>query len=406
MSNYDVIIIGAGPSGLMAANIFEKRGLEYLIFDKNKAAGRKLLITGGTRCNVTNIFNPKEFIDHLKIKHKRFLFSSLNSFGTKEIKEFFEDKGVQLNLEKEYQYFPKSSKSSDILDALLEDIDYKKLILNTTVKDITYEDNHYIVETISKDYKAKNVIISTGSKSYPKTGSTGDGLLFGKNLGHNFAPFYPAETHVYSDFVKKNKNDLQGLSLLHSEIQIEGNKKIYSGGLLFTHFGLSGPLIQNISELIYLDKLSKDTNLLIKLTDKNESQITELFHLKENQKARVIRILEKLTIKRLAKFILNHLQIDETKLVASTSKKQLQLIIDSLLHFTIPITKVESISNAFVNGGGILTNEINPSTMESKIKEGLYFTGEVLDLHGPIGGFNITIALSTGYTAASNIRRD
>jgi len=402
----EVIIIGAGPSGLMAANVLEKRGLEYLIFDKNKAAGRKLLITGGTRCNVTNIFNPKEFIDHLKIKHKRFLFSSLNSFGTQQVIEYFQDKGVPLKLEKEYQYFPKSSKSSDILDALLEDVDYKKILLNTPVKDITYEDNHYIVETINKDYKAKNVIISTGSKSYPKTGSSGDGILFGKNLGHKFIPFYPAETYVYSDFVKTNKNDLQGLSLLNSEVQIEGNKKIYSGGLLFTHFGLSGPLIQNISELIYFDKLSKDTNLLIKLTDKNQSQISELFNVKDNQKIRVIRVLEKLTIKRLAKFILKHMKIDEAKLVANTSKKELQLIIDTLLHFKIPITKVESISNAFVNGGGILTNEINPSTMESKIKEGLYFTGEVLDLHGPIGGFNITIALSTGYTAASSIRED
>jgi predicted flavoprotein YhiN len=132
----------------------------------------------------------------------------------------------------------------------------------------------------------------------------------------------------------------------------------------------------------------------------------ELFNLKDNQKARVIRILEKITIKRLAKFIIKYLKIDETKLVANTSKKELQLIIDSLLHFSIPITKVESIGNAFVNGGGILTNQINPSTMESKIKEGLFFTGEVLDLHGPIGGFNITIALSTGYTAANNIRRD
>ncbi len=402
---FDCVVIGSGPAGLMAANILEKNNLNYLLLDKNNFAGRKLLITGGKRCNVTNIYNPKEFIDELKFKHRRFLYSTLSKYGTQEILEFFNENNVELALEKKYQYFPKSSKSSDILNALLENIDQRKILLNTTVTDITKENNSFIIETNQKDYITRNVILATGSKSYPKTGSTGDGIIFSKNLGHSFTPFYPAETHVYSEQVKKDKEFLQGISLLDCEVTIKGEKKAYSGGVIFTHFGLSGPLIQNISELIYFNLQNNETELLIRLTTKNITEILEYFEAKENQKARVIRIVEKLTIKRLARFILKISNIDETKLVANISKKEKQTLIENLLRFTVKIDRVENISNSFVNGGGIKTSEVNPKTMESKLVDGLFFAGELLDIHGPIGGFNITMALSTGYTAASSIRR-
>ena len=186
----DVIIIGSGPAGLMAANVCEENKVEYLLVDKNNFPGRKLLITGGTRCNVTNTYNTLDFINNLKIKHKKFLYSTLNNFGTKEIVSFFKEKGVQLSLEKGYQYFPKSSKSIDILEALLKNINDHNLLLNTVVTDVIRENEYYIVETKRKDYKTKNVIIATGSKSFPKTGSTGDGIIFAKQLSHSNIPFY------------------------------------------------------------------------------------------------------------------------------------------------------------------------------------------------------------------------
>ncbi len=402
----DVIIIGSGPAGLMAANRLEDKKINYLLFDKNNNIGRKLLITGGTRCNVTNNYNVKEFIEQLKIKNKRFLYSTLSNFGTKHIINFFESKGVELMLEKEYQYFPKSSKSSDIVAALLQDIDQKKLIMNTAVIDIIKENDYYIVETKNKDYYAKNVIIATGSKSYPKTGSTGDGVIFGKQLGHHFMPFYPAETHVYSDYVKKNKEYLQGISLLNCNVTIKGMKKVYKGGLIFTHYGLSGPVIQNISELIYFETLKNETEVFINLTTNTDYEIKTIFELKANQKVRVIRVIEKLTIKRLARFIMKELKFAEEKVVANLSKIEISQITEKLLRFSVKIARVESISNAYINGGGILTEEINPKTMESKISKGLFFIGETLNLHGPIGGFNITIAFSTGYSAADSLGSD
>ena len=402
----DCIIIGSGPAGLMAANVLERNKVKYLLLEKNATVGRKLFITGGTRCNVTNKFGVTEFIEQLKIKNRRFLYSSLSNFGTKEVKEFFESNEVELSLEKDYQYFPKSSKSQDIINALLNNINLKNIVLNTKVESIDKVEEGYLVKTKRQEYSVKNIIIATGSKSYPKTGSTGDGVLWGKEFNHSAIPFYPAETHIYSDFVKRNKEYLQGISLKNCTLKINGQKKTYSGGLIFTHFGISGPIIQDISELIYFDLLKGKVELNIKLTLFSENEIVQMLDSKENQSKRIIRVFEKLTIKRLARFLLINLGFKDDKVVASISKNDKQLILNKLLKFNVLIDRVESIENSFVNGGGISTNEINPKTMESKLNKGMYFIGETLNVHGPIGGFNITIALSTGYSAASNIGRN
>ena len=402
----DCIVIGSGPSGLMAANILEKNKVDYLLLEKNSRPGKKLLITGGTRCNVTNKFDVREFIEQLKIKNRRFLYSTLSSFGTTQVKKYFNNLGIELSLEKEYQYFPKSSKSSDILNALLSNIDEHKMKFNTNVISVKKCQDTYILKTNKNEYTTRNLIIATGSKSFPKTGSTGDGVVWAKELEHTVIPFYPAETHVYSSYIKMNKDFLQGISINKCKVTINNIKKIHQGGLIFTHFGLSGPVIQNISELIYLELLKGKVDLKIKLTECSENEIKDFLLNKDNQRKRVLRILEKLTIKRIAKYLLIFLKFEEDKLVASISKIEMQMIIDALQKFTVEIARVETIENAFVNGGGINTNEINPSTLESKINKGLYFIGETVNVHGPIGGFNITIALSTGYTAASNIGRN
>lgn len=390
----------------MAANVLEKNKVNYVLLEKNSSPGKKLLITGGTRCNVTNKYSVREFIEQLKIKNRRFLYSTLSNFGSKEVKEYFNSLGVELSLEKDYQYFPKSSKSSDILNALLYNINDRKIKYNTIVTNVEKHEDTYIIKTNRQQFITKNLIIATGSKSFPKTGSTGDGVVWGEKLGHTFIPFYPAETHVYSRFIKSNKEFLQGISISNCEVRINNIKKTYKGGLIFTHFGLSGPVIQNISELIYLELLKGKVELNLKLTEFTETGIVALFNKKENQNKRVIRLLEKLTIKRIAKYVLINLNLEEDKLVASISNSEKQQIIDMLLRYSAIVDKVETIENAFVNGGGINTDEINPTTMESKINKGLFFVGETLNVHGPIGGFNITIALSTGYLAANNVRRN
>ncbi len=405
MRSIDCIIIGSGPSGLMAANILEESNLNYLVIEKNHYVGRKLAISGGTRCNVTNSYSPSEFIDKLKIKNKRFLFSTLNNFGTKEVVAFFENKGVALSLEKSYQYFPKSSKSQDIINALTKDLNLKNFLFDTKVETIEKTSDGYLVETNNKSFETKTVIIATGSKSYPKTGSTGDGYLWAKTFNHQAIPFYPAETHVYSELVKRNKKHLQGISLNECEVKINHKKPLYKGGLIFTHFGLSGPVIQDISELLYFELLKGKTTITIKLTPHSKTTVLTMLDKKENQNKRIIRIVEKLTIKRLARYLLMILKIDNDKLVSSLSNSEKQQILTTLLQFEVPIDRVEKIENAYVNGGGISTNEINPKTMESKLSEGIYFVGELLNVHGPIGGYNITIALSTGYTAANHIKR-
>ncbi len=400
----DCIIIGSGPAGLMAANVLEQNQAKYLLIEKNHQTGRKLAISGGTRCNVTNKYSPSEFIDKLKIKNKRFLYSTLTNFGTKETVAFFENQGVSLTLEKGYQYFPKSSKSQDIIDALTKNLNMSNFLFDTKVEEIVKQDNGYLVKTLKATYFTINVIIATGSKSFPKTGSTGDGFQWGKLFNHQTVPFYPAETHIYCEEVKQYKKYLQGISLPNCEVHINNQKKMYSGGLIFTHYGLSGPVIQDISELLYFALKKGKAALKIKVTDYAKEIILATLNKQENQPKKILKVLEKLTIKRLARYLLLKLDFKEDKLVSSLSNYEKQLLLNELWQFEIQVDRVENIENAFVNGGGISTNEINPKTLESKLNNGMYFVGEVLDVHGPIGGFNITMALSTGYTAAKNIK--
>lgn len=396
---YDLIIVGGGPAGLMAANVAQQRNLNFLILESNKTLGKKLLITGGSRCNVTNRFDVREFIDKLLIKNKRFLYSTLKSFGTSEVKSFFEKKGVELMLENDIKYFPKSSKSRDILNALTKDIPDSRVKLNRKVFNITKND-FFKVECETSTYNSKNILIATGSMSYPQTGSTGDGVSFAEKLGHKYIPFYPAETNVHSGFISSQKDSLQGISITNSTLKIIGHKQKYQGDFIFTHFGLGGPVIQTASEFIF-HSLKEGNNIIeVSLTEKSEEELKKL--MQEESNMHILKFLDSILIKRLSRFILKFLKIENNK-IQELSKKQKNLIIDSVRNFKIKIDRVEDKEKSYVNGGGVITDEINPRTMESKIVKGLYFAGEVSDLHGPIGGFNITIAMSMGYTAASNI---
>lgn len=396
--NIDVVIVGSGPAGLMAGNVLKQSGVPFVIVEKNPIPGKKLLITGGGRCNVTNALSKREFMDSLTV-NRRFLYSALHSFSTDEIINFFQNKGVELVLDKEFKYFPKSNKSVDIVNALTNDIK-GSISVNETVKSIK-KDKRFTLQTNKRKITAKNVIIATGSKSYPKTGSTGFGEKVAKSFGLHTIDFYPAETAVYSSFIKNNKEDIQGLSFQNVTLTIQGTKKKSQGDILFTHFGLSGPAVQHLSEDIYH---SLDTHNIVSFetTKLTEEEIRKLFKVESESNKTVLRVLEQITVNRFAKFLLSSNNIPNTK-VKETSKKTINKLINLLLHYEVKIDRVEQLENAYVNGGGVDVKELDPKSFQAKQVEGLYFIGETVDVHGPIGGFNITIASSMGYAAAQSI---
>lgn len=401
-SIFDVIVIGGGPAGLMVCNVLEENNINYILLEKNDKVGKKLLISGGRRCNVTNNLSSKNFISALNLRHKKFLFNALQSFGSKEIREFFQEKGLNLILEDNFKYFPETEKSQSVLDALLKDLDEKKIRVNQKVNDIDEKDSSYIVKTKDQTYYTKNLVIATGSNSYPTTGSSGDGLVFANKLKINYLPFTPAETSLFSSEVVEKYQDLQGATIENTIVKINDSNQTYNGDLIFTHFGLSGPAIFHASEDVYTTLLEKEVIISFPLTNESHEIILNMFTKARIENTPVRNVLEQLTTKKIANKILSILSIDN-KNTNEIGKKDIQRIIDKLKNFKVKIDKVQTKERAFVNAGGILTKELNPKTMEVKEKKGLYFVGETVNLHGPIGGFNITIALSTGYICGKNI---
>jgi len=399
---YDAIIIGGGPAGLMASNVLENNHINYLLLEKNERVGKKLLISGGKRCNVTNNLTIENFIGSLNFKHRKFLYHALKCFGSNEIIEFFRGHQLNLVLEENLKYFPETQMSSSVLDSLLEDIKPQHIKLHSSVKKIQLEKNIYTIHTADETYQAKNLIIATGSNSYPTTGSSGDGIVLIKPFNIDSIPFTPAETHVFSKEVTEHYKDLQGVSLKNIKLKIIGTNKTYTGGLIFTHFGLSGPSVMHASEDIYQLLLEGKVSLSFQLVSQTREQLIHLFNDSQHMRTSLLSLLETLTTKRLAKKVCDLSNV-ENKNISELSKKDLNKVIEYLTNFTIEIDSVQTRDLSFVNAGGILTTELNPKTMESKKVEGLYFAGETVDLHGPIGGFNITIALSTGHLCATSI---
>src|SRR5690554_1848155 len=224
---YDVIIIGGGPAGLMAANIFEQQNINYLLLEKNEKLGKKLLMTGGRRCNVTNRYDVKEFIDNLTIPLKKFLYGTLSKFGPMEVIHFFKQKGLNLVLENNFKYFPETGKSSSVLEALQSNIKAKNVLCKQSVKTLEKSEYGFLVKTNQNKFQTKNVVVATGSNSFPSMGSNGDGLNFAKYLGILSKPFTPAETVVYAKEISEDYSMLQGVSIKGTKVTIKGTKIKY-----------------------------------------------------------------------------------------------------------------------------------------------------------------------------------
>lgn len=410
---YDVIVIGAGTSGMMAAVSAAEHGAKTLLLEKNKRLGKKLLLTGGGRCNVTNNRSKEEVIAHIPGNGK-FLFSAFSQFDNHQIMAFFEEHGVHLKEEDHGRMFPVSNRSKSVVNCLSEQLEQLHVTIKTeaSVKNILAENNQITgVELNSGEtYQTACLIVATGGKTYQHTGSTGDGYRFAKKLGHTVTPLFATEAPLVSNEPFIRNKQLQGLSMQDVSLSILGPKEkpivTHQMDLLFTHFGLSGPAALRCSMFVnkLLESASEVTAILDVFPEKDAPTLTRELELvkKEGANKSVKNALKFLLPERYLLFLLEKATIDENKPYKQLEPKELEKFVTLLKNFPIKINGTWPIEKSFVTGGGISLKEITPKTLESKIVAGLFFTGEVLDINGYTGGYNITAAFVTGYVAGKH----
>jgi len=401
-----VIVVGAGAAGLMAAGRAAEKGHEVHLYEKNNRIGKKILITGKGRCNVTNDSDVEGLLDNIP-GNPYFMYSSfyqLDSFGTQE---FFRNLGLELKVERGKRVFPVSDRSLDVVLALEKYIKQNKvkLHLESPVESILIEDGKAAGIRLKngKEETADGVIVCTGGLSYPGTGSTGDGYRFAKAAGHHVTKLYPSLVPLKT--AENWCHELMGLSLKNIEITIKNNKgkKVYTdfGEMLFTHFGVSGPVILSASRHIILT-IEEGYKLYIDLKPAMDEKKLDARLLRDFEKFAnkdFVNALDELLPQKLIPVIIELAGIDPRKKVNSITKEERKRLVGLLKGLPLTITGVTGYNEAVVTCGGIETDEIDPSTMESKLVKNLHFAGEVLDVDAYTGGFNLQIAFSTGYTA-------
>lgn len=404
-----VYIIGAGASGLAAAISASSNGHKVTVFEKNSKVGRKIYITGKGRCNITNNCSTEDFFKNI-VTNAKFLYSSINNFTPADCINLFESNGCSLKTERGNRVFPVTDKSTDIIDCMLS-ICRKNgvsLRLNETVTSINIDENNQIstVKTNKGTYNCDHLIIATGGKSYPLTGSTGDGYTFAKQLGHTVTKLYPSL--IAFDTVE-DYTPVFGLTLKNVILNIteKSGKKIITeqGDITFTDRGIGGPLFVTASA--YVNKLQL-SNLIFSLDlkpalsyEKLKNRILREFQELQNKtlKECLYRLLPKLFIP----FFLKNAQIKGNKPIKEINDDLMDRLIKTFKCYNVAITNLRPIEEAIVTSGGISVKEINPKTMQSKLIKGLSFAGEIIDVDALTGGFNLQIAISTGMAAGGNI---
>ncbi|OCA92200.1 NAD(P)/FAD-dependent oxidoreductase [Pseudobacillus wudalianchiensis] len=412
---YDVIIVGGGPSGLMAAIAAGEQKARVLLVDKGSKLGRKLAISGGGRCNVTNRLPVDEIIKHIP-GNGRFLYSAFSIFNNEDIIRFFENLGVSLKEEDHGRMFPVSNKAQSVVDALLNRMKELNIEIrvNTAVADLLFENDRTagIVLRDGQIIRSHSVVIAAGGSSVPHTGSTGDAYPWAEKAGHTVTELYPTEVPVTSEepFIKEKK--LQGLSLRDVAVSVLNPKGkpiiTHRMDMIFTHFGLSGPAVLRCSQFVVKAlKKSKTGEVFMaidSLPDKNEEKLFEEVRqlLADHPKKAVKNILKGLLPERYLLFLLAEADIDEEIPGNGVSTEKIRQFAHLCKQFRLAINGTLPLEKAFVTGGGISIKEVDPKTMASKKMPGLFFCGEVLDIHGYTGGYNITSALITGRLAGLN----
>ncbi|OUP50997.1 NAD(P)/FAD-dependent oxidoreductase [Lachnoclostridium sp. An181] len=406
-----VAIIGGGAAGMFAAVFAARRGHEVSVYEKNEKLGKKLFITGKGRCNITNACEIDELFASV-LTNAKFLYSSFYGYTNEDVIRFFEDLGVKTKVERGNRVFPVSDHSSDVIKALEKEMKRLGVVvhLHCSVKTIKVEDGKFagLVLMDGKSVQADACIVATGGFSYQTTGSTGDGYEFAKEMGHTVETPVPAlvPMEVKEEFVK----ELQGLSLRNVRAQIKDGKKVLCedfGEMLFTHYGVSGPLMLSASSIIGKKLKEKELTLLIDLKPALSEEMLDarvLREFEENKNRQFKNAVTKLFPAKLTPVMVERSGILAGKKVNEISKEERKQFVYFIKHFSMTLTNLRGFNEAIITRGGVKVKEIDPGTMESKLVNGVYFAGEVLDLDALTGGFNLQIAWSTAYAAAMGIQ--
>ena len=415
-----VVVIGGGPAGMMAAITSAENGNDVTLLEKNKNLGKKLLITGKGRCNITSSLPMEDFIKNTP-GNGMFLYSAFNQFTNKDIIKFLNEQGLTVKEERGNRIFPTTDKAQDVLNCFerkLQSLKNVKIIYEMPISEILVNEENTVIGVKCQNKKvisADKVILATGGKSYPITGSTGDGYEMAKKLGHTITKITPSLVPLET-YEQELHQSLQGLSLRNIKIKLidsSKNKLIYEdfGEMLFTHFGVSGPVIlsasahlvryKKIDELLENKKIKLSIDLKPALTEeKLNDRILRDFEELKNKSFK--NSLDKLLPQKLIPVIIEYSGINPEKQVNSITKQERLTLVNLLKEFDVTIKKFRKIDDGIITSGGVSIKEVNPKTMESKIVSGLYFAGEILDVDSYTGGFNLQIAYSTGFVAGNN----
>lgn len=431
MSN--VIVIGAGAAGMMAAIAAAQNGNQVTVLEKNEKAGKKIYITGKGRCNITNACDVEELFNNV-VTNKKFLYSAFYGFSNDDVVAMLKEAGLETKVERGDRVFPVSDRAGDVISALVRIMKRLgvRIEYDTTVTELVISHSDEVdgdmessrtgktgkkkVQGIiagvkcssGKIYKADAVIVATGGVSYPTTGSTGDGYEFARKAGHNVTALSPAL--VPFNVAEEDIKELQGLALKNSGVTIyDGKKKLYEdfGELLFTHFGVSGPTVLSASSYVAKKIKEHPLKLVIDLkpgldTEQLDARVLRDFDEFTNKNFN--NALDKLLPKSLIPVVIRRSGIDEYKKVHEISREERLRLVNMIKNLEFTLTGLRGYNEAIITQGGVSIKEIDPSTMESKLVKGLYFAGEVLDLDAVTGGFNLQIAWSTGHLAGVSIQ--
>lgn len=413
-----VVVIGGGPAGIMSAISAKNSGNDVILIEKMNSLGKKLLITGKGRCNITSSLYMSEFIKNTP-GNGQFLYSAFQNYTNTDIIDFLKNQGLEVKEERGNRIFPVTDKSIDVLNCFKSKINELKIkkLFNTRVQKILVQNGEVLgVRTEKEIIQTDKIILATGGKSYPLTGSTGDGYLIAKNIGHKVTEIRPSLVPLVI-YEKNECKEMQGLSLRNVGIKIideSKNKLIYEdfGEMIFTHFGISGPTILSGSAHLVrykeIDNLMKEQKIKLQIDLKpalTEEQLDEriLRDFKEFKNKQFKHALDKLLPQKMIPIVIEKTKINEEKRVNEITKEERRNLVKVLKKFELTIKDFRPVEEAIITSGGINIKEINPKTMESKLVKGLYFAGEIIDVDSYTGGFNLQIAYSTGYTAGMHV---